>query len=193
MVSIELSDDIFSGNEQKLKELFKIDTDKSIDDQNLEFQNKIQEVTCAALSEYMEMFLGMGLPSRSDEILQQRLYFLIKYYFKETIPSESDVSSHFQITRSKSRSLIRSVMTRYHHKLENQMKKTLKKTIELKIDDPNDENLYQLKITSDNVLEQLKAIQDKEAPELDRLRKVKNSSRMFYISKRSYDKLKDFL
>lgn len=186
-IQIELPDDFFSADQkEKLKELFKIET-------NSEFQVKVQQVARAALSEYMEMFLGMGLPSRADEIQQHRLFFLIQHYFQETIPSETEVSSHFQLTRSRSRSLIRSVMTRYHYQLEQQLKNTLKESLTFKIDDPNDDSLYQLRIKSDNVVDQLNIILEREAPELDRIRKVPTTGRMYRVSKTSYEKLKTVL
>ncbi len=73
------------------------------------------------------MFLGRGFPSHADEIQQHRLYLMIKYCFKDTLPSEAQVSSIFQLTQSKSRSLICSVLTRFHYELTEDLK-TLKNT-----------------------------------------------------------------
>ena len=84
-------------------------------------------------------------------------------------------------------------MTRYHYQLEQQLKNTLKESLTFKIDDPNDDSLYQLRIKSDNVVDQLNIILEREAPELDRIRKVPTTGRMYRVSKTSYEKLKTVL
>lgn len=54
----------------------------------------------AGFRESKEMMLSMGMPTRADEVRQQRLYCLIKEYFSGTIPSESDVAALFHLTWS---------------------------------------------------------------------------------------------
>ena len=66
----------------KLKKIFNTDEESII----IEHLEKIMQ---ASLREYKEMFLGMGLPSRADEIQQHRLFYLIQCYFRDMIPSEA--------------------------------------------------------------------------------------------------------
>lgn len=62
----------------------------------------LTRIALAALDEYREMLLEGGAPSRADEVLEHRLYFLIRHYFGGRIPSEPEVSQTFHETQSKS-------------------------------------------------------------------------------------------
>jgi len=74
------------------------------------------------------MIVGRGVSTRAEDIRQYRLLCLIKCHFKE-LPTESDVSSMFKEPQSKSKSLIRQVLSRFHYDLEKEISKALKETI----------------------------------------------------------------
>ena len=170
---------------EKLKELFNIKDDK-------EFEEAINKIVLASLKEYVDMFSGMGLPSRADEIRQHRLHHLIKYYFPNRIPSEAEVSSMFQLTQTRSRALIEQTITRFHYDLEPEITHTLIDAVnEAQFDEDN--HYYTVVIQSDNVLERLNLIIAKEAPKLDPIRKVRNMTRTYTISEDSNDVLRKFL
>lgn len=185
-INIELPDDFFTADErERLKELFKTQDDA-------EFSEALQKVVRAGLSEYKEMFLGMGLPSRADEIQQHRLFHLIKYYFGGRLPSEPEVTSMFQLTESRSRRLIRSVMTRFHYALGLEIQNTLREAIDQAQFD-GDSEMYRVVIQSDNVLEEFNRIIGMVAPRLGRVRKVPNMSRTYSVSVDSYNALRQYL
>lgn len=185
-ITIELPEDFFKDQElEKLKVLFHIQDDNG-------FSEVIQKVACAALSEYKEMFLGMGLPSRADEIMQHRLYYLIKYYFETTLPPEAEVSSLFQLTQSRSKTLIRYVMARFRNELEKEIKNTLRETIQ-RAKLHKDSEAYRVVIQSENVLAELNQIIELDAPDLDPIKKVQHMSKTFSISVDSYNVLRDQL
>jgi hypothetical protein len=179
-ITIELPEDIFSEDErEKLMNLFQVDN-------QLDFSDSVRKITIATINEYKEMFLGMGLPSRADEIQQHRLYFLIKYFFEDIIPSEAQIFSMFQLTQSRSRSLIRFVLTRFHYDLERQLLNTLRETMEsAQLSDDGSE--YRVVIQSDNVLEELNRIIGIRAPRLDPIRRIRNMSRTYSISVDSFE------
>lgn len=182
-ISIELNDLFESNEKEKLKKLLKR-TEEDLSETELE--NETVKIIKAAMCEYKQMFLGMGLPTRADEIQQYRLYYLIERYFKE-MPTEEQVSSMFQLTHTKSRTLIRSVMTRFRYNLDQIISDNLKDILnnaELK----EDNNCYFV-IQSNYALEQFKNIIDNRAPTSDGIRRVANTSRTFYTSKSSYKTL----
>lgn len=178
-INVELPEKFFTNDEQqKLKDLFGVKNDKR-------FSEAIEKVAYAALKEYKEMFLGMGLPSRADEIQQHRLFHLIKCYFKRKLPTEAEISAMFQLTQSRSRSLLRLVMTRFHYDLEQEIRNSLKETVkQANLDEESKE--YRVIIQSDNILEELNRIIAMEAPKLDPVSKVRNMSRTYAISLDSY-------
>lgn len=186
LIEIQFPDDYLSEDEKKkLMKLLGCENDEE------KFKKDISNVVRASLSEYKDMFLGMGMPTRADEIRQYRLLHLIKNYFIDRLPSEAEVASMFQLTQSKSKSLIRNAMTRFRYQLENEIKNTLVQTIK-QANFNKDENEYRLVIQSDNVLEELNRIVAITAPTLDPIRKIRNMSRTYSISKDSYEKLKDY-
>ena len=183
-IHVEIPDDFFTVDERtKLEELF------SSRDEG-EFHEAISKVILASLAEYKDMFLGMGLPSRADEIKQHRLFHLTKKYFDVRLPSEAEVSSMFQLTQTRSRSLIQYMMTRFRYQLEFEIRNTLIQNLrEASIYEDNEE--FRVVIQSDNVLEELNRIIATIAPRLDPIRKVRKMSRTYSISEDSYQALAD--
>ncbi|MHA1279559.1 MAG: hypothetical protein ACTSQ8_20345 [Candidatus Helarchaeota archaeon] len=178
---INFPDQFFSKEEtNKLIELLNID--------KTEFESIIEKICYAAMKEYLEMFLGMGMPSRADEIRQHRLRHLIQYFFCNRLPSEAEVSAIFQLTQSRSRSLLQQTLTRFHFDLNDQIIKTLKNTIE-NFEYIDDTHEYRIIIQSDNVLERLNRIIAIKAPKLDPIKKVRNMARTYSISEDSYELL----
>lgn len=110
---MELDDSIVFSDEDRaqLQDVLDLGSDEALDD-------ALRRVALAALDEYREMLLEGGAPSRADEVLEHRLYFLIRHYFGGRIPSEPEVSQTFHETLSKSRTLIRNVLTRYSRELD---------------------------------------------------------------------------
>jgi hypothetical protein len=183
-IQINLPDNLFSADETaKLKNLFGTATDE-------EFSEALGKVTCAALTEYRDMFLGMGLPSRADEIRQHRLFHLIKKYFPQRLPSEAEVSAMFQLPQAQSRSLIRYVMTRFHYDLEAEVRNTLRAVIKSA---QQSGDSYQVVIQSDNVVEELNRIIGIKAPKCDPITKVKNMARTYTIAPDSNEVLREYL
>jgi len=80
----------------------------------------------AALEEYVTMFLGQKVFRRGSDQLEYRLFLLIEKAFGNKIPDEQEVSRLFQTTASESRSLIRSVMSKYQYQLKTAIDQSMK-------------------------------------------------------------------
>lgn len=180
-VNINLHDSLFSQEERvRLCNLFGIENGD-----NNEFKDAIEQISHAAIVEYKEMLLGKGLPTRADEIRQHRLLHLIKYYFLGRIPTEVEVSAMFQLTETESRSLIKSVKTRFRYELLQEISQTLRCVIE-SATQRNEGEPYKVVIQSDNVLEELNQIIEKEAPHCYPITKCRSTARTYEITEDSY-------
>lgn len=157
-----------------------------------ELEPALQKIALAALAEYREMLLAGGTPSRADEVLEHRLYFLIKHYFDGRIPSEPEVSRTFHETLSKSRTLVRNVLTRYSRELDEELTSTLVDLANA-AQQVEEDGHWRVVIQSDNALERLNQIIAAEAPTLDPVRKVPNSARTYKIHPDSYNVLRTHL
>lgn len=83
----------------------------------------------AALQEYLGMILGQRVFTRGADIREFRLFLLIKHAFNNRLPDEQKICDLFQTTVSQTRSLIRSVMSKYQYDLSDAIKTTVANTI----------------------------------------------------------------
>jgi len=90
-----------------------------------ELDESLAPFASAAVEELITMFLGKRVFSRGSDILEYRLYLLIKHAFSFRIPNEQDVCRLFQTTSTGSRSLIRAVMSKYQYLLKDAIDGTL--------------------------------------------------------------------
>jgi hypothetical protein len=181
-IQIEIPDDFFKTDEKKkLKALFRVDTDK-------DFKQALELIVLASLEEYRDMFLGMGLPSRVNEIREYRLYYLIKNYMRGRIPTELEVSMMFQLPETRAKSLILYVLTRFRYQLEEEINNTLKEIIGsaecIKQDDVEE---YRVVIGSENMVDELDRIIIQAGNlRLKKLTKVRGETNIFSIAPDSY-------
>ena len=87
-------------------------------------------VASAALTEYVSMFRGQKVFRRGTDIHEYRLFLLIQAVFDNRIPDEQHVSRLFQTTATESRSLIRSVMSKYQYQVKAAVDQSMKQVVE---------------------------------------------------------------
>lgn len=179
-ITIEIPDGFFKDDEKnKLMRLLETRNDE-------EFSNALGKIVFAALDEYKEMFLGMGMPSRASEIREFRLYHLIKRFFNGRIPDELEVSSMFQLPESRSKNLILYVLTRFRYDLENDIQNTLIQIIN-EAEYKKEINEYRVYIGSKNMVEELDRIIARGGVRYKRLIKISGESNMYSIAADSYN------
>lgn len=178
-IEIDLSDEFLEKD--RLKEFFNVSDDEDLKD-------PISKIIKSSLTEYQDMCVGRGFLSRAEDIRQYRLFYLIKYYYG-TIPTETEVSLMFQETQSRSKTLIRMVLTRFRYDLKEQIENKLKDTF-CAAKKVENEDEYRVTIQSDILVEELNRIINKEAPRCQIVRKFSGTGRSYRIQADSYDKLK---
>lgn len=188
---IQISDDSLTVPQRdRLRKILRAKSDADLNE-------RLQSLLRAAWQEYMDMILGTGMPSRADEIRQNRLYHLLQYLYggkNPRIPTEAEVSSLFQLTPSQSRTLIQSVLTRFNYSLESGLRNTLLSVLQPIPPLPLEKDgYYHVVIHSDTVLQDLNQIIADQKPKYDLIRKQRGTSRTYLISADSYNTLIDFL
>ena len=185
-IRLEIPDTFLEEEEwDRLKEFFNREEKEDL-------KEDFKKVIPAALSEYIDMFIGRGFPSRNEEIRQDRLFNLIKYYYGGKFPSESEVSSMFQETQTRCKSLIRLVLTRYRYDLKEELENAIIDTIcAVKHNDSEDDPAYHVTIPSGIIVEELNRILNKEVPTYLNVRKIPGTGIRYSISEASYCKLKE--
>ena len=142
----------------------------------------------AAVEELVTMFLGQKVFSRGSDILEYRLYLLIKHAFSPRIPNEQDVCKLFQSTSSGSRSLIRAVMSKYQYLLKDTINDTLKECLNA-VEIVEDGESVTIAIHNLNLVDEL----NRELGEIDSslppVQKKRGSVSTYEIKPSSYNKL----
>jgi hypothetical protein len=111
-------------------------------------------VAASALQEYVRMFLGQKVFTRGADILEYRLFLLIKELFDNAIPDEQRVCDLFQATSGQARSLIRSVLSKYQYELHDAMSATLVATLQ-QAAQPEEDADYEVTVNTQSLVDGL--------------------------------------
>jgi hypothetical protein len=122
-----------------------------------ELENELESYSAAALEEYCRMILGQKVFRRTQDIKEYRLYLLIKEVFSNKIPDDQEISNLFQTTPSESRSLVRSITSKYQYELQSAIQDTLIEIIRRATYNENEET-YTVTINSTTKIQELNNI-----------------------------------
>jgi hypothetical protein len=140
----------------------------------------------AAVEEYTRMFIGQRVFTRGADIQEYRLFLLIKEPFENTIPDEQRVSDLFQTTASQSRSLVRSVMSKYQYELQEAINATLKQAIE---DAEAEGDDWTVTINSENIVDALNRVIGSIDGSLPQIEKKRGTVSNYVVRRSSYSRL----
>lgn len=156
---------------------------------------KLNGIAKASFEEYLKLIVGQKVFTRGSDFKEYRLFLMIKYTFDGKVPSEDSVSKLFQLTHSESKSLIRSVMSKYQYEMADMIKTSLKETLDSAESLHTDQgtlDVYKVDIKTHNILIELNKILgylDGAAPVIV---KERGTFSTYVIKPTSYDKLKRF-
>lgn len=153
-----------------------------------EIENSLKAYSTSALSELITMFLGQKVFNRGSDLLEYRLFLLIKNVFSGKIPDEQNVCRLFQMTITNSRSLIRAVMSKYQYRLKTEIDNTLKMLIEcVEIEDRNDG--VSVAIHNLNLVDEFNKVLTQIDSSLPPVQKKRGSVSVYTIKPSSYKRL----
>ena len=118
---------------------------------------KLAPFASAATAEYVRMFLGQRVFTRGSDLREYRLLLLIQTAFENAIPSEDVVSSLLQCTRTQSRALLRSVMSKYQYELRSAIETTLIQSLKSVKRHKND-NVLRVVVFNENIIAELNKV-----------------------------------
>jgi len=135
------------------------------------------------------MILGQKVFTRIQDIKGYRLYLLIKEVFNNRIPDDQKITDLFQTTPSESKSLVRSITSKYQYELKQAIKSTLSDIIRHAVQDHDDENDYLVTVNSTTKIEELNSIIASIDGTLPQISKKRGSVSSYVIKASSYSKL----
>lgn len=156
-----------------------------------ELNDKLNNIAKASFEEYRKMILGQKVFTRGRDILEYRLFIFIKYFFEGKIPDEQKICDLFQITATESRSLIKSIMSKYQYELRDTITNSLKEEVEKIKKDENSSN-YKISIQNLYFKDELNRILGTIDTGLPIIEKDKGTISTFIIKASSYTKLCEY-
>ena len=108
----------------------------------------------AALEEYIRMFIGQKVFTRAADFREYRLFLLIQHVFGNEIPNERQISALFQTTSNQSRTLTRSIMSKYQYDLARAIENSLRKAIQ-NAEFSKEDDCYLITVDNENIIEAL--------------------------------------
>jgi len=136
------------------------------------------------------MFLGQKVFRRGSDILEYRLYLLVEEAFQGQIPDEQAVSKLFQTTSTESRSIIRSVMSKYQYQLKAPIESSIAKLLESATKD-KEENQYIIVANSFNLVAEMNIALAEIDGNLPPVVKKRGGISTYLIQPSSYARLKE--
>lgn len=148
----------------------------------------LTKLSKAAFMEYVKMFREKGLPTRADEVQQERLFYLLVHYYKIKLPTENEISSIFQLTPSQSKTLLKNTKSRYRTKINSFITASLMETLN-SAGDPRENGNYEFVCTSPSTIEEMNLIVSQKGPELHPVEKIRGLASMYSCAPDTYNLL----
>lgn len=177
-IHFAIKSDLINADEKKYL-MTKLRTDEA----NIE--SVLNEISKAALSEFLVMLKGGGVPNNIGKLLEDRFNCLMKYYFKTRIPDENELKLLFKISKTKAKNILETCSNNVlmeHSRIE--LIKSILTSAE------KDEDYFHFVIAQDFILDELRNGIETDGKKLEQISPVKNSTRKFQCHIDTYTFLK---
>ncbi|MGI6783064.1 MAG: hypothetical protein ACOX5A_02460 [Aminivibrio sp.] len=153
------------------------------------YEKMLSGFASAAFEEYCRMILGQKVYTRISDLKEYRLYLIIKEVFDNRVPDDQKISDLFQTTPTESRSLTRSIASKYQYELREAIKETLKTIIE---QSTKENAKWFFTVNSPTKVEELNRILMSIDGRLPQVKKKKGTVSQYEMDNSSYTKLKEY-
>jgi hypothetical protein len=179
-MNIEFEVQLSDEEQEQLSEIIGCDVD--------DLSDTLSSYCSAAAEEYVRMFLGQRVFTRGADFREYRLFLLIKHVFDNRIPGEQTISDLFQTTATRSRSLSKSVMSKYQYELSAAIDKTLEDTL-AQADQKEEGGHYLVTIENKNIVSSINQVLASIDGGLPQMSKKRGSVSTYKLQPSSYKKL----
>lgn len=147
----------------------------------------ISKLAKCALLEYKKMFLDRGLPTKAAEVMQERLFYLIKGYFRPSLPTEQLVSTIFQLDSPGSKTLLRNTISKFRVSLKEEIITTIRHLLETARVDGDSVKIV---IQSETIKDEINLYLTQYGPTLNKLMAVRGKAGLFGCTIDTYNFLR---
>jgi hypothetical protein len=86
----------------------------------------LRRVGIAAIVEYLDMITGRTVDSLSSDSAERRLERFIKYYYRQRIPTEAEITKTFHVPQARAKTLLGNLAAKRRHEINNAIDATIK-------------------------------------------------------------------
>jgi hypothetical protein len=148
----------------------------------------LKPYACAALEEYVRMFLGERVFTRGSDMREYRLLLLMKHDLDGAVPDDDYVAARFQTNTGQSRGLIRNVLSKFQYEVETGVHATVKKAVDAARRE-GDSTVWNVIIHSANVVDALNREIEVLSGALPLVTKTPGTAARYEIKRSTYLKL----
>jgi hypothetical protein len=148
----------------------------------------LESYAAAALEEYVTMILGQQVFTRGSDMLEYRLFLLIKHALDNEIPNEPKVCKLFQTTTNESRALIRSVISKYQNQVQSALEQSIKQCL-ASAKKQNENDPFEFVVNSKTIIDGMNVELASIDGTLSQVSKVAGTVSKYRIMPSSYEKL----
>jgi hypothetical protein len=157
-----------------------------------ELSSALDGYCSAAAEEYVRMFLGQKVFTRGSDIREYRLLLLIQHALDGHIPKEQQISDLFQTTVTQSRSLTRSVMSKFQYELSAAINQTLEAVLEdASLEEENDQ--YVITVDNENLVDAMNRRLQAIDGTLPSVSKRRGTVSTYNVPRSSFNRLREHL
>ncbi|MCW0482412.1 hypothetical protein [Gaoshiqia sediminis] len=153
-----------------------------------DLEDQLSKIARSSFEENRKMIIGQKIFTRGRDIIEYRLFNLIKFYFDSKIPEEQRICDLFQITATEARAYIRSIMSKYQYDLRETIKESLKEQV-LNITKEEGDEDYKLSIQNQYFKDELNRILGNMDTSLPIIEKERGTISTYIIKESSYQRL----
>lgn len=178
-VAFNLSETDFS---EVQNQLFKTNLDIHDD-----LDKKFGDIAKTAFIEYMDMIIGNGIPDKAAEVRENRLEYMIKYFYKSRIPKESEIQTVFQLSSTASKTLLKNIRSKKRTSISKQINNTVTEVLNHAI---LNNGKYHIEIKSENILKEINEIIMEKGPGLYTVKQVRGIASIYECPRDTMNLLK---
>lgn len=184
---MEIKFDFPEGELENIGNILKENLNLSTDISETQFNDKLNELAKTAFYEYINMITDSGIPTKTSDLLQNRILYFIEHYFGR-FPTENEIARIFNIPISKSRLILNNLKATHRNILKNKLKTEITSFIRSGVE--IDDDKWEFEVKSKPIVQELNDFIALKKPGLETFKQKKGSAGKVILSSDTYDFLK---
>ena len=184
-IEFEFPDDVL----EEIREILLSNLNLNPNAENPAINQELNKLAKTAFYEYIGMITEAGMPTKFNDILQNRILYLIEHYYLR-FPNENELGRLFNIQTTKSRSVLNNLKATHRNRLKNQLEEQFISFINSGVEEEGDNTKRVFEVKSKLIIEELNELISLKNPGLEKFKQKAGSAGKVVLPADSYNFLK---